>query len=535
MISLLKFLDLPWDQARGYLREDLDHLEAALNQRWAALAGDSNVINVATTVTGTLAVGHGGTGVTSFTAHGVILGNGTSALSVTAAGTTNNALIGVTGADPIYGKIGLTTHVSGILPVANGGTNSSTALSGSTITISNGTQIVQGAAGTTVTVLHGNAGGAPTYGSVVLTTDVSGTLPVGNGGSGAATFTAHGVLLGNGSSAFAVTAVGATGTVLIGNTGVDPSYSDAPTLTTSVTTPLHIGGTAIGSTLTLKSTTANGTTDAIVFTVGNNGATEGMRVLNGGFVGIGTTVPTSKLVVAGSTSASPNAYVAVFRTTDDANNRPIIRIESSASAELARWDYNGALTAAGITSTLSYILSVAVGNIIVADYNGANVIRIGDTNGKSSALSLMSNGTEGIKISTAQKVGVNVTNPTALLHIKAGTATANTAPLKFNSGTVLTTAEAGALEFNTDDFFATITTGAARKAFILDNGSRLTSGKMPIATTNGRLIDLTASSAYTPTNVTTDRSYDANATTLDEISDVLGTLIADLQTKGILG
>lgn len=41
-------------------------------------------------------------------------------------------------------------------------------------------------------------------------------------------------------------------------------------------------------------------------------------------------------------------------------------------------------------------------------------------------------------------------------------------------------------------------------------------------------------SAYTPTNVTTDRSYDANATTTDELADVLGTLIADLQSLGLI-
>ena len=41
-------------------------------------------------------------------------------------------------------------------------------------------------------------------------------------------------------------------------------------------------------------------------------------------------------------------------------------------------------------------------------------------------------------------------------------------------------------------------------------------------------------SAYTPTNVTTDRAYDANATTLDEVADVLGTVIADLQSLGLL-
>jgi len=41
--------------------------------------------------------------------------------------------------------------------------------------------------------------------------------------------------------------------------------------------------------------------------------------------------------------------------------------------------------------------------------------------------------------------------------------------------------------------------------------------------------------AYTPTNVSADRSYDANATTIDELSDVLGTLIADLQSIGLIG
>ena len=45
-------------------------------------------------------------------------------------------------------------------------------------------------------------------------------------------------------------------------------------------------------------------------------------------------------------------------------------------------------------------------------------------------------------------VGVGVSAPTGVLHLKAGTATANSAPLKFTSGTNLTTAEAGAMEYN---------------------------------------------------------------------------------------
>jgi hypothetical protein len=81
-------------------------------------------------------------------------------------------------------NVSLTSEVSGILPIANGGTNSSTALSGSSIMISNGASVIQGAAGTTSTVLHGNASGAPTYSAVSLTGDVSGILPRANGGTG---------------------------------------------------------------------------------------------------------------------------------------------------------------------------------------------------------------------------------------------------------------------------------------------------------------------------------------------------------------
>jgi phage baseplate assembly protein gpV len=40
--------------------------------------------------------------------------------------------------------------------------------------------------------------------------------------------------------------------------------------------------------------------------------------------------------------------------------------------------------------------------------------------------------------------------------------------------------------------------------------------------------------AYTVSNLTTDRTYDCNATTVNELADVLGTLIADLTTYGLL-
>lgn len=72
-------------------------------------------------------------------------------------------------------------------------------------------------------------------------------------------------------------------------TGSTVVLSTAPTLTTSATVPLVIGGTGVGSTLTLKSTSGAGSTDAIIFQVGNNGAVEGMRVVTGGQVILGNT------------------------------------------------------------------------------------------------------------------------------------------------------------------------------------------------------------------------------------------------------
>lgn len=75
-----------------------------------------------------LPAAEGGTGFTSFAVGDLIYASGASTLSKLADVATGSALIsgGVTTA-PAWGKIGLTTHVSGILPIANGGTNASTA------------------------------------------------------------------------------------------------------------------------------------------------------------------------------------------------------------------------------------------------------------------------------------------------------------------------------------------------------------------------------------------------------------------------
>ena len=146
----------------------------------------------------------------------------------------------------------------------------------------------------------------------------AGTLPVAAGGTGATTFTANGILYGNTTNAVQVTAAGTTGQVLVGNTSGAPSWStlsgiavtsiaagtnisvsastgavtvnttNNPTFSTSVTSPIHYGGTGAGSTLTLQSTTGIGATDSVVIKVGNNGATTALTAASSGTVTIGT-------------------------------------------------------------------------------------------------------------------------------------------------------------------------------------------------------------------------------------------------------
>ena len=55
---------------------------------------------------------------------------------------------------------------------------------------------------------------------------------------------------------------------------------------------------------------------------------------------------------------------------------------------------------------------------------------------------------EAIRIISNGGVGIGLTAPTAFLHLKAGTASVDTAPLKFTSGTINTTAVAAQYEYN---------------------------------------------------------------------------------------
>ncbi len=96
-------------------------------------------------ISGTLGVSNGGTGATTLTSNGVLLGNGTSAIQATSAGTANQVLrVPSIGGAPAFGAINLasTSAVTGTLPISNGGTGQTSFASG--ILKSDGTTLSAG-------------------------------------------------------------------------------------------------------------------------------------------------------------------------------------------------------------------------------------------------------------------------------------------------------------------------------------------------------------------------------------------------------
>jgi hypothetical protein len=132
------------------------------------------------------------------------------------------------------GTVSLTTGVTGVLPNTNGGTGQSSAFTQYGVTYANATTtLATTAAGTSTTVLHGNASGAPTFGAVSLTADVSGTLPNTSGGTGqSSAFTQYGVTYASTTSALATTAAGSAGQVLTSNGSSAPTFQTSSGVTT---------------------------------------------------------------------------------------------------------------------------------------------------------------------------------------------------------------------------------------------------------------------------------------------------------------
>ncbi len=110
------------------------------------------------------------------------------------------------------------------------------------------------------------------------------TVAVGQGGTGATTFTSNGVLYGNGTGAVQATAAGTNGQCLVGNTGAAPSWASCTSLVTLQNA--YVNGNTISTTgndiaFTLNTsqsftvaTAAANTAGGVSFTSGNTSGTQ---------------------------------------------------------------------------------------------------------------------------------------------------------------------------------------------------------------------------------------------------------------------
>ena len=284
----------------------------------------------------TIPATQGGTGQTSYTVGDILYASSTTALSKLADAATGNALIsGGAGVAPSYGKIGLTTHISGTLATGNGGTGLTTFTSGgavyasSTSALTTGTlpataggtgqatyavgDLLVGGATNTLTkladvatgsaLISGGVGVAPSYGKIGLTTHISGTLAVGNGGTGLTTLTANYIPYGNGTSAYQSSANFTYNGTTLSVTNASTTQGLSVTTSGSVNSVVITDTGAAGANIKLA---GNGATTPSKFIRANSGTFD---IVNNGYTAVIFQVTDEGLASAPTVSATNGIYI----------------------------------------------------------------------------------------------------------------------------------------------------------------------------------------------------------------------------------
>jgi hypothetical protein len=291
----------------------------------------------------------GGTGAATFTANGVMLGNGTSPIDVTAAGTNGQVFLGATSAAPGWvtptagSGLSITTNsttlayaISAPVSIANGGTNATSMSNTDGVVYYDGTRLVTTTVGTATYVLTSNGSGmAPTF-----------QAPTAAGVSSIA------------GTANQITASASTGAVTLST----PSTFIAPGSIAATTTVTATSGNITATAGNVVLTSGN-----VTLTSANSAGTSGLVVLGNGNINLYTSVgSTTRNVYLNDGSALANVG------TNDTNNVGIGYL-SLANLQNATATYNIGIGTGALQTVYNTSGNVGIGyqalNLCSQSYN----------------------------------------------------------------------------------------------------------------------------------------------------------------------
>lgn len=221
-------------------------------------------------------------------------------------------------------------------------------------------------------------------------------------------------------------------------------FGTSPTFTTQILAPAIYFSTASGAATGKMTSTTNVTKGKYYLNDGGSMVVDESNTR----LGIGNGSPSHAIDIAGSGAS----VVTRIRNAQTSNAETYLQVEGNSATSYARFmklstSYSTYKT---LTSNTAVVYNSGTGDITVL--NDVATGKISFAAGAASAAQWL--------IAANGNLSSTGSDGTAYLHLKAGTATASTSPQKFTAGTLLTSAESGAVETNTvNDLFYSNSTG----------------------------------------------------------------------------